>query len=95
MVYSLKLTFIANGNNLIGVGLIPGDTICFGSLHFTADHFDHLSLSPKGNDSGVVFIGMMHNGSPSLHTVREESSNEGDTTLGGGGGGGRSGLLDP
>jgi hypothetical protein len=40
MVYSLNLTFIANDNNPTGVGLAPGETICFGSLEFTTDHFD-------------------------------------------------------
>jgi hypothetical protein len=84
-VYSLKLTFVASGNNLTGVGLDPGETIRFGSLEFTADHFDNLSLSPEGNDSGVVFIGMVHNGSPSTETIHEESSDEGDMALGRGG----------
>jgi hypothetical protein len=82
MVYSPKLTFIANCNNPIGVGLAPGESICFGSLEFTADRFGCPSLSPKGDDSGTVFIGMMHNGSPSLYTILEESSDEGGTTLG-------------
>jgi hypothetical protein len=57
MVYSLKLTFIANGNNWTGVGLFPSETIWFGSLEFTVDRFSNLSLSPEGNDSGIVFIG--------------------------------------
>jgi hypothetical protein len=39
MIYSLKLIFIANGNNPTGVGLAPGETICFGSLEFTTDCF--------------------------------------------------------
>jgi hypothetical protein len=46
MVHSSKLTFVNNDNNLTGVGLTPGETICFGSLEFTADRFGNLSLSP-------------------------------------------------
>jgi hypothetical protein len=92
MVYSPKLTFIANCNNSTDIGLAPGETICFGSLEFTADRFGCLSLSPKGQDSGTVFVGMVHSGPPSLHTTLEELSDEGDTTLGEGG---ISGLPDP
>jgi hypothetical protein len=50
MVYSPKLTFIANINNLTNVGLTLGETICFGSFEFTADRFGNLSLSLEGND---------------------------------------------
>jgi hypothetical protein len=71
MVYSLKLTFIANRNNLTDVGLVPGETICFSSLEFTANCFGHLNLSLEGDDLGFIFIGMMHSGSPSLHTILE------------------------
>jgi hypothetical protein len=74
MVYSPKLTFIANHNNLTSIGLTPGETICFGSLEFTTNRFDRLSLFPEGDDSCAVFIGMMHSGSPYLHTVLKESS---------------------
>jgi hypothetical protein len=48
MVQSPKLTFVANGNNLTGVGLTLGETICFGSLEFTVDHFVNESLSREG-----------------------------------------------
>jgi hypothetical protein len=92
MVYSLKLAFVANDNNLTSVGLIPGETICFGSLEFIADHFDNLSFSPEMNDSGVVFVGMVQNRSPFVHTILEKSSNEGDTALVEGG---SSGFPDP
>jgi hypothetical protein len=85
MVHSSKLTFVANGNDLTDNGFTPGETICFGSLEFTIDRCENLSLSPDGNDSGVVFIGMVHNRSPSLHTVLKESSDEGKTASGGGG----------
>jgi hypothetical protein len=80
MVYSLNLTFIANRNNSTGIDLAPGETIYFGSLEFTADCFGRMSLSPEGDDPGAIFIGMMHNGSPSLHTVLEESFVRGSMT---------------
>jgi hypothetical protein len=35
MVYSPKLSFVANDNNPTGVGLAPGETIHFDSLKFT------------------------------------------------------------
>jgi hypothetical protein len=77
IVYSSRHTFVANGNNPTGIGLTPGETICFGSLELTADRFGCLSLSPKRVDQGVVFIGMVHSGSLSLHTTLEESFDEG------------------
>jgi hypothetical protein len=76
MVYSPKLTFVANNNNSIGVGLTLGKTI------------SNLSLYLEGNHSGVVFVGMVHSGLSFVHTMNKESSNEGDTALGGGGHGG-------
>jgi hypothetical protein len=42
------------------------------------DRFSRLNLSPEGDDSGVVFIGMMH-------TILVESSDEGGMALGEGG----------
>jgi hypothetical protein len=48
IVYSLKLSFIANGNKPTGVGLALGENNCFGSLEFTTDRFGHLSLSSEG-----------------------------------------------
>jgi hypothetical protein len=62
-------------------------TIRFGSLEFTVDCLARLSLSPQEWDSSVVFIGIVHSGSPSLHTSLEESSDEDGATLGAGGGG--------
>jgi hypothetical protein len=47
MVYSLKLSFVGNGINSTDVGLALGETICFGSLEFTADYLGHLSPSPQ------------------------------------------------
>jgi hypothetical protein len=60
-------------------------SIHFGSLEFVADHFGVLSLFPEGNDLGVAFVEMVHSGSPSLHTILEESTNEDNITSSGGG----------
>jgi hypothetical protein len=89
MVCLLKLTFVANGNNLTGVDIAPSETIYFGSLEFTADRFGRLSLSPKGVDLGAIFVGMVHNRLPSLRTTLEESSNGGKAASGEGG------TMDP
>jgi hypothetical protein len=51
----------------------------WGSLEFIADCVDSLSLSAKGNDSGIVFMGIAHSGSPSLHTILEDSTNKFNT----------------
>jgi hypothetical protein len=48
-------------------------------------HFGSMSFSAEGNESDVVFVGMAHSGSPSLHTIFEESADEDDTTSSGGG----------
>jgi hypothetical protein len=56
-------------------------------LEFITNRFDSLSLSPEGNDSGAVFVGIVHSGSPSLHTILKESVNKDDTTSSGWGGG--------
>jgi hypothetical protein len=82
IVYSLKLTFVGNGNNLTDVRLIPGETICFGRQEFTIDRFGSLGLSLEGNDAGAMFVGMVNSGSPSLYTIIEESSDEGSVTSG-------------
>jgi hypothetical protein len=85
MVHSPNLFFIANGNNPTGVGFTLGKTICFSSPEFTKDYPGHLSLSPLEGDSGIIFIGMVHSGSPSLDTTLEDSSDEGGAALGEGG----------
>jgi hypothetical protein len=85
MVYSLILSFIANDNNPTGIGLTPRETIRFGNLEFIIDRLGRLSLSPVEGDSGAIFVGMVHNGSPSLHTALKDSSEEGGTTSGIGG----------
>jgi hypothetical protein len=51
MVTSLKLSFIANNNNLADVSLTLSKTIHFSSLEFTADRLGRLSLSPYEGDS--------------------------------------------
>jgi hypothetical protein len=83
LVHSPKPTLVANGSNLAGVGFTVGETICFGSLEFITVRIGNLSLSPEENDSGAVFIGMVHSRSPSLHTIIMESFDEGDTASGG------------
>jgi hypothetical protein len=85
MVYSLKLSFVANGNNPTDVGLTSSETIHFGSLEFTTDRLGHLSLSPEEGDSGAIFVGMVHSRSPSLHTAPKDSSDQGGSALGAGG----------
>jgi hypothetical protein len=92
IVYSLKLSFVANTNNPTSIGLTPGETIWFGSLEFTVDRLACLSLSPEEGDSGTIFVGMVHSGLLSLHTTLDDSSNEGDATSGVGG---SSGSLIP
>jgi hypothetical protein len=47
---------------------------------FITDPSDDQSLLPKGNDSGALFVGMAHSGSPSLHAILEESPSEVDST---------------
>jgi hypothetical protein len=47
---------------------------------FIADCFGNLSLSPKGSDSGIVFVGMTRSGWPMLRTILEDSTNEFYTT---------------
>jgi hypothetical protein len=56
MVPSPKPIIVVDGNTLTDVGFTLGETICFGSLEFIADRFSDLSLSPEGNDSGVVCL---------------------------------------
>jgi hypothetical protein len=79
MVHLSKPNINADGNILTSAGFTLHETIYFWSLVFITDHFASMSLSPKGSDSDVIFVGMLHNGSPSLLTILEDSSNEGDT----------------
>jgi hypothetical protein len=50
------------------------------ALEFFADCFSSLSLSPKWNDPFTIFVGMVHNGSPSLHIILEEFADLDDTS---------------
>jgi hypothetical protein len=85
MVPSWKLSFVANGNNPTSVGLALGSTIHFDSLEFNVDCIGRLSLSPQEWDSSAIFIRMVHNASPCLHTTLEESSDEDGAASGVGG----------
>jgi hypothetical protein len=67
------------------VGFTFGETICFRSLEFIAGRFGSLSISPEGNDSYTIFVGMVHSGSSSLHTILEESTDVCGTSSSGGG----------
>jgi hypothetical protein len=85
MFHSSKLVVATVDKHHTVSGLTLGETIHSRSLEFIAGHFGSLSLSAEGNDSSTVFVGMTHNGSPSLHTIIEESVDEGDTASSGGG----------
>jgi hypothetical protein len=91
MVTSLKLSFVANGNNSTDVGLTLGKTIHFGSLEFTTDLLVRLCLSPEEGDLSAIFVRMVHSGSSSLCTTLEDSSDDGATL----GVGGSFGSPDP
>jgi hypothetical protein len=84
MVTSPKLPFVTNGDNLTGIGLTLGETSHFDSLEFTANHLGRLSVSPYEGDSSAIFVGMVHSGSSSLHTILQDFSDEGDTASGAG-----------
>jgi hypothetical protein len=76
MVHSSMLTINASGELLTRGDFFLGESVPFGSLEFIADYFGHLSFSPKGSDSGTVFIRMTRGGSPSLRTILEDSTDE-------------------
>jgi hypothetical protein len=75
-----KLVIITGDIYPFGVELTQGEAIRFKDLEFIADHFDNQGLSPEGNDSGAIFVGMVRSGSPSLHDILKESSSEDDST---------------
>jgi hypothetical protein len=85
MVHSPKLTVVTNGEYQTDIGFALDETILFGSFEFIADRFGRPSLSPKGNDSGAAFVGMVHSGSLLLHAILKESTDEGDIASSGGG----------
>jgi hypothetical protein len=76
MVHSSTLTVTADGEHMTYDGFYLGEIVRFGSLEFITDYFDCLSLSPKGNNLGTVFMGMAHSGSPSPRTILEDSTNK-------------------
>jgi hypothetical protein len=61
-------------------GFSLGKTVHFGSLEFIANCFDSLSLSPMGSDTGAIFMGTTHRGSPLLRVMIEDSTDEFYTT---------------
>jgi hypothetical protein len=69
-------------------GFSLGKIVCFRGLEFIADCFGDLSLSPKGSNSGVVFMGSTCSGSPSLWDMIEDSTKEFYSASRGEGGGG-------
>jgi hypothetical protein len=73
-----KVDIATKGIYLFGIELTWGGTIHFEKLEFIADHIDNQSLSPEGNDSCTIFVGMVHSGSPSLHAILEELAREDD-----------------
>jgi hypothetical protein len=76
MVHLPKPIVIISGNNLISIEFTWHKSIHCVRLEFITDCFEILSLSPEGNDSRVIFMGMVHSGSPSLHTILDESISE-------------------
>jgi hypothetical protein len=76
MVHSSMLAVTTDGEYLMYGGFSLGDTVCFECLKFIVNCFSSLSLSPKGSDSGAIFMGTTHHGSPSLHAMIEDSSDE-------------------
>jgi hypothetical protein len=80
MVHSSVPTIATDGERLMCGGFSHDETILFGSLEFIADCFGDLSLSPKGSDSGAIFVGSSRSGSPSLWPMMEESTEEFYTT---------------
>jgi hypothetical protein len=85
MVHLPKPTVVTNSSNLFDAELGWGEAIGLESQEFTADRSDNLNLSPSGRDSGAIFVGVAHSGSPSLQTILEEFSDEDDSTSSEGG----------
>jgi hypothetical protein len=69
-----------NGERLTCGSFSLGKTVHFGSLECITDCFDSLSLAPKGNDSGAIFMGITCSGLPSMCTILKDSTYEFYTT---------------
>jgi hypothetical protein len=80
IVHLSTLAVTTDGERLTCGASSLDKTVCIGSMKFIADHFDNLSLSLEGSKSDVVFMGMAHNWSPSLHAILMESIGKDDTT---------------
>jgi hypothetical protein len=76
MVHSSTLVVIDDGEHLTYGGFSLGKIIRFENLEIITDCFGSLSLSPKQNDSGAIFVGMAHRGSPSLCIILEDFADE-------------------
>jgi hypothetical protein len=76
MVHSSTLAITTDGKHLACGSFPLGETVRFRSLEINIDCFGGLSLSPKGSDSGDVFMGMTRSWLPSLWTILEDSTNE-------------------
>jgi hypothetical protein len=76
MVHSSVLTVSTDGERLTCDGFSLGEIIHFGSPEFIAIYFNGLSLYPRGDDSGASFMGSTRNGSPSLRSMIEDSTEE-------------------
>jgi hypothetical protein len=80
MVHSSTLTVSTDGKHLTCGGFSLDKTTHFGSLEFITDCFNSLSLSPKGNGSGAIFVGMACSRSPSMHIILGDFVDEFYTT---------------
>jgi hypothetical protein len=79
-VHSSMFIIATDGECLTCGGFSLSVTISFGSLEFIADSFGSLSFSPKGSDSGAIFVGTTHYRLPSLHHMIEDSTDKSYTT---------------
>jgi hypothetical protein len=65
MLPSSALTVTADGERLSCGGFSLGETARFGNLKFILDHFGALSLSPMGDGSYAIVMGLAHGRPPS------------------------------
>jgi hypothetical protein len=72
MVHSFTFTIATDGERLTCGGFYLGETIRFGRLEFITDCFGGLSLSPRGGDSGAIFVGTTRSGLLSLWAMIED-----------------------